>query len=70
MADARSAIFYFSTCNPKDHRGMHEMWHHGEFIGYIRIETTNVTCEDALSVAKPRRGESVMNTHNLKPATR
>lgn len=62
-----SAIFYFRRTNQKRERNLHEIWHGGQFVGYIRVELFDGDTEEAMAASRLKPYESLMNTHEIAP---
>lgn len=60
-----SAIFYFRHSNRRGVRGLHSIWQKRQFVGYVRVELFDGDVEEAMAAARPKPGESLMNTHEI-----
>lgn len=63
-----SVVFYFMQSS---RTSLDMRWYVGCFeipgVGFVRFEVVPLSAEDALERADPNVGESVMNTHELRP---
>ena len=64
MKPLTSAAFFFAK---RPGRGRQAIFNaRGRIVGYVRVKMfKGCTALEALDKAKPRRGESVMNTHEI-----